>query len=226
MCGRYGYSVEDAQEVYSRFQIASGFAPIASHFNVTPATVNPVVTRHSPNTISMMFWGLIPYFAQPGDTKKYRTINAVSETVMEKPSFRKPFQFQRCLVPVSFFYEWDKATKPSTPYLFRLKDASLFAFAGLYNVWQDPRTGQEIPSYTILTTTPNSLIENIHNRMPVILRREDEGEWLNPDLTEPEQIYELIHPYPADEMETYPVSRHVNVPSYDAPDLIERVGSQ
>ncbi len=223
MCGRYGYSVEDAKEVYSRFQVANALAPFTSHFNVTPATMNPVVTSHSPNTLSMMFWGLIPSFAKPGDATKYHTINARSEDVLRKPAFREPFQFQRCLVPASFFYEWDKATKPSAPYLFRLKDGSLFAFAGLYNVWTDPRTSMEIPSYTILTTRPNALVGKVHNRMPVILRREDEEEWLNPDLTEPERIQDLIHPYPAEEMDAYIVSRQVNIPTLDSPELIEPV---
>jgi putative SOS response-associated peptidase YedK len=99
----------------------------------------------------------------------------------------------------------------------------VFAFAGLYNVWTGPSTGTEIPSYTILTTRSNALVGQIHDRMPVILRREDEEEWLNPDLTEPEHVQALIHSYPAEEMDAYIVSRQVNIPTYDAPDVIEPV---
>jgi putative SOS response-associated peptidase YedK len=108
-------------------------------------------------------------------------------------------------VLASGFFEWDKSVSPSQPCYFRLKHADLFAFAGLYDVWQDPKTKKEIQSYTIITTQPNSLVGNVHDRMPVILHKEDEENWLNPDLTELEHLLPLLRPYPAEYMETWRV---------------------
>ncbi len=147
-------------------------------------------------------------------------INARAETVVEKPAYRKVFKTQRCLVVATGFFEWKQTSDGKVPYYFHRRDDELFAFAGLYDTWTDPTHGQEVLSYTILTTAPNALLQPVHNRMPVILAREDEERWLNPDETEPDHLLPLLVPYPAGEMEGYVVSRLVNSPANDTPQLI------
>jgi putative SOS response-associated peptidase YedK len=147
-------------------------------------------------------------------------INARSETVAEKPSFRKAFKDRRCLVLSDGFYEWRRTPDGKQPYYIHMKDGSPFAFAGLWESWRD---AQEIRSCTIITTEANELVGDIHNRMPVILAPEDYSLWLDPDFKEREALTSLLRPYPNDAMEAYPVSRRVNSPSNNVPDCIERV---
>src|SRR5947209_5995406 len=136
MCGRYGFSVKNAKEVYKRFEVANQLDMFSPRWNIAPGQLNPVITKHSPNSISRMMWGLIPFFAKD-ESFKYKTINARAETVANLPTYRKPFRYQRCLVPATNFYEWDKKQKPSIPYAFFVKDQPMFAFAGLYDIWKD-----------------------------------------------------------------------------------------
>jgi putative SOS response-associated peptidase YedK len=148
MCGRYGFSIKKKDEVYNRFGVQNKLDLFESHYNIAPGTMNPVITRHSPNHISRMVWGLIPFWAKD-DKFKFQTINARVEGIESKPVYRKPFRMQRCLVPATGFFEWDKKEMPSQPWYFRLKQEDLFAFAGLYDIWKDPKTGKEsraIPS--------------------------------------------------------------------------------
>ena len=147
-------------------------------------------------------------------------INVRAETLTEKPSFRKALSMQRCIIPAGGFFEWKQVDKEKIPYYIFLKNQSVFGFAGLYDVWKD-KQGRELKTYTIITTTPNALIEPIHDRMLVILENQDEEEWLNPDETEPARLVQLLHPYPAREMEAYPVSRLVNSPANDTKSMIE-----
>jgi putative SOS response-associated peptidase YedK len=194
MCGRYGFSIKDAREVYSRFNTVNTLNDLSSESNITPGQLNPVIYQINGNIIERMFWGLIPYWAKNKDLR-YKTINARSETVKTAASFRKPFLFQRCLIPVTGFYEWDKTKKPSQPYYFKMVDDSIFSFAGLYDIWIDPQKGEKIKSYTIITTQPNELVAKIHNRMPVILNKDDEELWLNPAITETRQLLPLLKAY-------------------------------
>lgn len=220
MCGRYGFSIKDARKVYERFEIENQAVELKPHYNIAPGTMQPVVSRHSPNFLQFMFWGLIPNWAQ--DTSmNYKTVNARAEGIENKPAYRKPFRFQRCLVPATGFYEWDKKQKPSIPHYFQLKDESLFAFAGLYDKWKDPKDGKEIYSFTIITTEPNDVVSPIHHRMPVILQKEDEDFWLDPDVIEPERLLPLLKPYPSKEMKIDRVSTAVNNPKLDSEELIK-----
>jgi putative SOS response-associated peptidase YedK len=206
MCGTYGFSIDDAKDVYSRFEIEKAFMEVQKRYKITPGQVNPVVTRHSPNSLEPMFWGLIPYFAK--DSKfDFNTINARAERVADAPSYRKPFRNQRCIIPMTHFYEPDKSVKPSIPWLFKLKDQEMFGVAGLYDIWKDPRDGKEITSYTLITTEANEIVGRVHHRMPVILPKEDEDAWLNPDMVEPEHIQEFLKPYPSELMESYRVTQ-------------------
>jgi putative SOS response-associated peptidase YedK len=222
MCGRYGFSVTDAKELYERFDVDNELLDYHPRYQISPGQFNPVITRHSPNHVQSMLWGLIPHWAKD-ETMKWKTINARAETVATSPSFRKPFRLQRCLVPATHFFEWDKNKQPSQPYCIKLKQEQIFSFAGLYDVWHDPKTGRQIQSYTIITCPPNALMAPIHNRMPVIVHREDEETWLNPDSSEPERLQPLLRPYPDAEMEAYPVSRAVNNPRNDSSAVIQPV---
>ena len=225
MCGAYGFSVNNAKEVYDRFEIENILEGLKPRWNVRPGQMNPIITSQSPNRISRMFWGLIPHFAQD-ENYKYKTINAKAETVSRLPTFREPFRHKRCIVPATGFYEPDKMhyAKPPFPWhYFQLTEQPLFGFAGIYDIWKDKQTGKEIYSYTIITTTPNALVGKIHDRMPVILQKEDEETWLNPDITEPEQLLPLLQPYPADQMEEWQVGDAARNPRNDSPELIKQL---
>jgi putative SOS response-associated peptidase YedK len=119
MCGRYGFSVKDAREVYDRFGVMNKLVDFQPRYNIAPGQYNPVILRHSPTSIERMFWGLIPHWAKD-ETMKYKTINARVEGISDKPPYRKPFRFQRCLVPATGFFEWDKSVTPSLPTTSRL----------------------------------------------------------------------------------------------------------
>ncbi len=222
MCGRYGLVVKEARELRDRFGTINTLKDLSPRYNIAPGQMNPVVTRHSPNQIGLMFWGLIPAWAKD-DSFKFKTINARAEGIENKPAYRKPFRMQRCLVPATGFYEWDKKQKPSQPYYFRLKNEGMFAFAGLYDVWVNPKDGHEVTSYTIITTQANGVVGQVHPRMPVILRRDAEDAWLNPDTTEPDILLPLLSPYPDAEMVSYGVSTAVNVPGRDDERLIRSI---
>lgn len=228
MCGRYGFSIKDAREVIGRFDLINTLDEIDkldTHYNIPPGTLNPVVVNTSEGyKMGRFFWGLIPSWSKD-DSFKFKTINARAEGIESKPTYRKPFKSQRCLVPATWYFEWDKSTDPKTPYLIKMKDDHTFAFAGLYDVWKNPE-GKDVYSFTIITTEPNQLQGRIHNRMPVILPKKDEKEWLNPDYTEPEQLTKFLLPYPDKEMEMYPVSPAVNIPKNDDATVTKPVTSK
>ena len=220
MCGRYAIVLADDGTLQRRFSLEELLDNPAPRFNVAPTQTLPVIVRNTPDRVAMMRWGLIPFWAKDASIGS-KMINARAETVAEKPAFRRPLRSQRCLVPASGFFEWKREGDSKTPHFIHLPGEPIFAFAGLYDTWRDPE-GQTVQSYTILTTEPNDLMADIHNRMPVILRREDEDDWLDPANTEPEHLLPLLRPYPASEMAAYPVSRMVNSPRNDAPDLLLR----
>lgn len=164
-------------------------------------------------------WGLIPFWAK--DAKIGNSlINARSETVETKPAFRHAFQKKRCLIPVDGFYEWKRDGKTEQPFHIQMRDESIFALAGLWEIWDSPQGAVE--SCSLITTTPNELMAEIHDRMPVILDKEAQRKWLDPKA-EPTQLRELLRPFPAAAMEAYPVSTLVNKLGFDAPVCCERV---
>jgi putative SOS response-associated peptidase YedK len=225
MCGAYGFSVKDAKEVYERFEVVNQLEDLKARWNVRPGQMNPVITSHSPNRISRMFWGLIPFWSKD-DKNKFSTINARAETVATAPAYRQPFRQKRCIVPATGFYEPDKIhfSKPPFPWhYFQLKDQKVFGFAGLYDIWKDRQTGEEIYSYTIVTTEPNAVVGEFHNRMPVILQKEDEETWLNPDISESAQLLPLLKSYPAEKMETWAVGEEARNVKNDYPELIKKL---
>jgi putative SOS response-associated peptidase YedK len=195
---------------------------LQSSYNVAPTQEVPaVVASNGGRRLEVLRWGLIPSWADDPEIGS-RMINARSETVAEKPSFRRAFKERRCLIPANGFYEWRKENGGKQPYYFRMKDGRPFAFAGLWESW-DRHGGGEIQSCTILTTDANDLVSEIHHRMPVILPQEDYELWLDSTLREPDQLLPLLAPYPTNDMEAYPVSRRVNNPSNNEPGCVESV---
>lgn len=174
------------------------------------------------NQAEYMRWGLIPSWAKEASIGA-RMINARGETLAEKPSFRRALQKRRCLVLADGFYEWKTAGKNKTPFYLALRTGEPFGMAGLWETWKAP-SGEWIHSCTIITTTPNALIEPIHNRMPVILTRETETAWLDQDISDPGFLAELLGPYSSEEMAAYQVSTLVNSPANETPECIAPVG--
>ena len=164
----------------------------------------------------MFKWGFVPHWAQ--DSPKMRPVNAKSETVASSPMFSESFRRRRCLVPADGFYEWTTVNKKMMPIHFLLKDKSLFGYAGIWDVWKGPEG--TVFSCAILTTTPNELIVKVHDRMAVILRREEEGLWLDPAVEDPAKLQSLLIPYPAEEMVAVPVNPVLNKPSFEGPDCL------
>lgn len=216
MCGRYAFTKSD--DIYDRFDIDNRIE-LSPRYNVAPTQHMPVIDQ--PKHVELMRWGLIPHWAR--DEKiGYSMINAKAETIAEKPSYKKPFRFQRCIIPADGFYEWKQTKDGKIPYFFRLKSGDLFGFAGVYDIWKD-HEGKEVKTYTIITTTPNGIVGKVHDRMPVILRKDEEQEWINPDIVEPERLGKFLKPYPESEMEDYEVSTFINSPKNDSPELIKQV---
>jgi putative SOS response-associated peptidase YedK len=163
-------------------------------------------------------WGLVPRWAD--DVKiGYKLINARSETAAEKPSFRHAMRYRRCLFPVDGFYEWEREGKVKTPHYFQVDEGSLFAMAGLWEVWQSP-DGSEILSCSVLTTGPNEVMAPIHDRMPVILDESDYDRWLDPALQHAEEVADLLKPFDPGRMSRHRVSEAVNSARHDGPELI------
>ncbi len=166
-------------------------------------------------------WGLMPAWAK-GDFLTYKLINARAETLTEKPSYRKAFESRRCLVPADGFYEWIKEGLLKIPIRFVLKSRETFAFAGLWEKWRNP-DGEELYSFTIITTNANDMVKPVHGRMPVILRREDESAWIDPALTDTDELKKFLMPYPPHLMAAYKVSTMVNSAENDKPECIKPV---
>lgn len=207
MCARYGYT--QPKKLKARYDLENELEDLRNaRYNVAPGSIMPVITRNSPNKGEWMKWGLIPFWSK-NPKLAFSTINARAETVATSPTFRKPFKRQRCLIPATHFFEWKKVDeKTKIPHLFKMANDDIFSFAGLYDIWKDAEE-KEIKTYTIITTTPNDLLEPIHNRMPVILSKEEEDVWLDIDSDE-KTLKELLDPYEPDYMTEYEVSRDVN----------------
>ena len=220
MCGRFTLTDPDP-EIAVQFGLPQ-IPDMPPRYNIAPTQPVAAVRVRPEGQIRelvMLHWGLIPFWAKDPNIGA-RMINARSETASQKPSFRAAFRRRRCLVIADGFYEWQKQNGTKQPFFIHLDDGRPFAFAGLWEHWQAP-DGGEIESCTLLTTEPNALLRPLHNRMPVILNPTDYELWLDPQVQEPERIQPLLRPYPAREMDAYPVSRLVNRPANDSPGCIE-----
>lgn len=231
MCGRYTLFV-DQDDLEDRFD-ARFSEPFSPRYNMAPGQRLPVITNEDPESIQSLEWGLVPSWA---DDDSDGLINARAETVDEKPSFREAYEQRRALVLADGFYEWVESDDGrKQPYRVAFEDDRPFAMAGLWERWEPSttQTGLEafgggskdtehsdengpLESFTIITTTPNDLVEDLHHRMAVILERESERKWLRG-----EESPSALEPHPDEEMVAYPVSRAVNSPATDDPSLVE-----
>jgi putative SOS response-associated peptidase YedK len=227
MCGAYGLSVRNIKNLIDRYDIVNFLDNFKPRWNIRPGQPNPVIVNQGNREIELMVWGLIPHFAAD-EQYKYKTINAKAETVDTLPTFRHSVVRKRGLVPATGFYEPDKINFSKQPFpwhYFKMKDDSIFSFAGLYDVWKDKNNGKEIHSYTIITTVPNTIVGKYHDRMPVILEKEDEEVWLNPDIVKADQLRPLLKPFSDDKLEEWAVGAEARNPINDYPELIEPIKS-
>lgn len=218
MCGRYTFF--DFDDLVGRFDVVGFAESLRSNFNVAPAQTMPVVVEDSKSRrVEMMKWGLIPSWSK--DPKiGYKLINARSESAFEKPMWRTAVNRRRCLIPANGFYEWRRSGSTKTPFLIHPKAEKLFAFAGVWEIWKDSE-GLETQTYSILTTEPNKEMAKIHNRMPVILHREDEASWLSPSHDNDRSAIEaLLRPYEDGGLEMFEVSSDVNAASNNYEELM------
>jgi putative SOS response-associated peptidase YedK len=224
MCGRFTLTAT-FDEIIDRFDIQAfldeeNYAP---SFNIAPSqSVLAVINDGKANRMGFLKWGLVPPWAKDTSIGN-KMINARAETISEKPSFRKAFQKKRCLIIADSFYEWKRhEDKNKTPMRIKLKCDELFAMAGIWESWKSP-DGINLYTCSVITTGPNELMKDIHDRMPVILKREDEPVWINPTISDPTVLNPILVPFDENLMETYEVSSLVNSPKNNSIELIQKI---
>jgi putative SOS response-associated peptidase YedK len=225
MCGRFRLA-RSKELLDEAFGAVEGPVPVewSPRYNVAPGQLIVAVRQDAARPVRELVrlrWGLIPAWAKEASIG-YKMINARAETAAEKPAFRQAMRKRRCLIPADGFYEWKKAAGKKLPYCFTMADDAVFAFAGLWEQWRNP-AGEPIESCTILTTEPNELAREIHDRMPVILSPEDYELWLDPGFARMDALQEMLKPYPADEMRCYRVSERVNQVKNDDPECAAEI---
>lgn len=225
MCGRFE-RITPIKVLATLFDCPEAPPETRTHYNIAPTQPAAVVriiraSETGEREMAVMRWGLIPSWADDPAIGN-RLINARSETAAEKPSFRNALKKRRCLVPIDGFYEWQATGKKTKqPHLIRLKDGQPFALAGLWEKWTAP-DGELVESFTILTTDANAMMRPIHNRMPVIVAKEDYDLWLDNE-TDLEEVKGLLKQFPAEQMESFPVSTVVNNPRNELPECVQPV---
>jgi len=226
MCGRYSRRAA-AEVLYSHFglDLDGEVSEIRISYNVAPQTYQPVIhldEKTGDRRFGLKRWGLVPAWAK--DAKMaYATINAKAETVATKPAFREALKRRRCLVPADAFYEWTKLdAHAKQPYAIALQSGEPFAFAGLWDRWKNEGTGQELETFTIITTEPNELMAPIHNRMPVIIAPRDYDRWLEPGDQQRPPL-DLLRPYGAELMTSWRVGPDVGNVRNNYPELLNRI---
>ena len=220
MCGRFTLFAPYT-DIVERFGIDVAFEEqdYNPSYNIAPSQqVIAIINDGTKNRLGHLRWGLIPPWAKEAKVG-YKMINARAETIAELPSFRNAFKRKRCIIPADSFYEWQKIDGGKIPMRIKLKSDGLFGIAGLWESWTPPE-GNVIYTCTVITTTPNSLVAPIHNRMPVILRQEEEAAWLNPSNTDPDFLGNILKPFDESQMEVYAVSTDVNSPKNNKDSLI------
>ncbi|WP_458207518.1 SOS response-associated peptidase [Haladaptatus sp. NG-SE-30] len=214
MCGRLSLFALEA-DLTERFD-ATPTRPLRPRYNVAPGQAHPVVRNDTPDEMHFPTWGLVPHWT---DQFSGGHINARTETLAEKPSFRDAYRERRCLVLADGFYDWKQTATGKQPFRMTRADEKPFAMAGLWEPWSG-NGGEKKTSFTVVTTEPNDLVREVHHRMPVILAPEDEETWLHGAEDDLKSVFD---PFPAEEMRAYPVSKNVNNPKNDSPDVVEEV---
>jgi putative SOS response-associated peptidase YedK len=205
VCGRYQRK-PGKQKIAEQFRVRHAVEHIAmppEDLNITPFSTQPVIRENRDDgqrEMALMQWSMVPFHTKDPKTLKGRNMfNARAESIATTGAWREPFKKRRCLVPASGFYEWDKLTGTKKPYTFSLTDGSLFAFAGIWDAWKDPR-GDWLQSFAVITTEPNELMGRIHPRMPVILHCRDYDRWLSREETERLPL-DLLRPFESEGMD-------------------------
>jgi putative SOS response-associated peptidase YedK len=219
VCGRVTLRRPDRVELEG-LNTRALFDTTLPRYNIAPSQELWTITEvNEERSMSPMKWGLIPNWSE----KPTGFINARAETLESKPSFRDAFLRHRCLIPADGFYEWEKLGKARQPHYFQMKNSAPFFFAGIWDEWQ--LDGSSIKSCAIVTTTANKLLATIHNRMPVILTKENVDDWLR-SKAKASELRELLAPYPDSEMQGFPVSQEVNGYQVDDARLVEPIDSR
>jgi putative SOS response-associated peptidase YedK len=216
MCGRYTL-YHDEEDLTSLFELDA--FPLVRRYNIAPTQIAPVV--HAGGGVRERIdarWGLLPHWVKDPSTFRTLLFNARSETAAEKPSFRDAMKRGRCAVPASGFYEWAKRDGSKQPHHIVRRDGAPMILAGLYSLHREAGA-----TFTILTTSPNARVSELHDRMPVILPPDDLARWLDPELTDPATLEELLRPVASDDIDVYPVDKAVGNARVDAPELVEPV---
>jgi putative SOS response-associated peptidase YedK len=224
MCGRFTLTAT-VDQLIDRFDIEFFLQEEAYNpsYNVAPSqSVLAVINDGARNKMGFLRWGLIPPWAKDMSIG-YKMINARAETLIDKPSFQNAYKKKRCLIVADSFYEWKRIdSKTKIPMRIKLKSNELFSMAGLWENWKSP-DGKSIYSCSVITTSPNELVQDIHDRMPVILKPEDEKYWLDPSITDTTKLNPLLKPLDHDLMEAYEVSPLVNSPKNNSIKLIQKI---
>lgn len=220
MCGRFTLiALADLSHYFPWINPPEAGMP---RYNIAPS--QPVlagVAKKDRFEFDWLLWGLVPPWAKDPAVGS-RMINARAETLTQRPAYRNAFKRRRCLIPADGFYEWKKAGAARIPHYFRMRDRSVFAFAGLYEHWADDQ-GNELSTCTLITTSPNELVRPIHDRMPAILAPADHRRWLTAPPEVVEELQAMLRPYPAGQMTVHAVGRDVGNPRNDSPRCVEPV---
>lgn len=231
MCGSYGYlnkkSGDDIKKLFTQLFTNEEFN---NRYNIRPTQKAPIILYTEEGfTLTSGFWSFLPSWSRD-KRLKFSTFNARNDRLMESKLYSKAVPQQRCLILADYFFEPDRVNypkpKPAPWHLFKMKDDSKMMFAGLYNPWNDPETKEKLLTFTIVTVAPNELVGKYHDRSPAILNHEDAIEWLNPDNAEPEQVLNLLKPFPADLMEQWQVDDAAKNSRNDYPELIKPVNDE
>ncbi|WP_252312982.1 SOS response-associated peptidase [Sinobaca sp. H24] len=216
MCGRFTlYSSATAIEQETGVEIPD----ISPNYNVAPTQfVLTIASNQEQTKAGFLKWGLVPSWSKDPSVG-HKMINARAETVDEKPSFKKLLERRRCLVVADSFYEWKKEGKEKQPYRIMLNEERIFTFAGLWDRWEGEE--ETITTCTIITTEANELMQDLHHRMPVIIPKSRREAWLHPNTSKTE-VKAMLEPFDSGQMTAYPVSRDVNSPKNNTPDLLEK----
>jgi putative SOS response-associated peptidase YedK len=207
MCGRYTLKRRDEALMHVAGKTLDG----PPRYNVAPTQTMPVVLGDGERSVVEMPWGLVPFYARNAEKPK-ALINARSETALAKAAFKRSVHRRRCLAPADGFFEWEKTEPVKTPWVIGLRDDAPFAFAAIY---------EEQSGYCLLTTAPNALMSKIHDRMPVIVRPEHYDLWLAPGEISAADFARVCEPFDATAMVARTVSRLVNSPKNDGPEILD-----
>lgn len=232
MCGR-AYATYSDEELRFRYfnkrpwpwKLNDEVPSFAPNYNMCP-THSTLVLSVIEGTIGFrrMRWGLVPGWARTvKDADKYSMINAKSEEITQKRSFKSAFEKRRCIVPVSGFYEWKRTDKRKQPFAIHLKDNSIMSLAGIWEHWADKDSGEAVDSFCVLTTTADSFMQRIHDRMPVILSDQQLSEWLDPSACDPAKATLLVREHPTLDLCAYEVSAMVNSPKNNSPEILSKL---